>query len=230
MVRMNMAEKMFPQTLPSPSASSRRYSPGLLSGERKVCLDELAKSWIRPTPMEKGKEVEQGEMIPVAKVTDVTNPVAKVPEDNFPVTKVLEENFPVTKANMENLTVATPPRPTKLWLLCEKKTRQPKPLKKMKTPEMIISSVGSVVLELDEMANLSTEVRRQLIILLSSEQQQLYERYDVISHYHIGMECGHGKDCRDPEPPCFELTVPRNQVTPRTPPQPSNKLLKGLGH
>ena len=196
MVRMNMAE-IFPQTLPSPSASSSsRHSPGLLSGERKDCLDELAM----------GKEVEQGEFIPAAKLFD--------------------EIIPVAKDTMMNLTVATPTRPTKLWVSL-KKTRQPQP-KKVKTPEMTISSAGSVVLELAVLAKLCTDRRRLLVILLSSAQQQLCETYYVTSHYQNGIECGHGRDCRDPDPLWIVKTVPSSQETTRTPPQPSNKLLRSL--
>jgi len=198
MVRMNKAE-MFLQTLPSPSASSSRHLPRLLSGERRDCLDELAM----------GKEVEQGEMILSAKVIDVTIPVAEV-------TKV-------------DLPVATP-RPTKLWMLWEPKmkTHKHQPIKKVKTPEMTISSAGSVVLELAVLAKLCTDRRRLLVILLSSAQQQLCETYYVTSHYQNGIECGHGRDCRDPDPLWKVKTVPSSQETTRTPPQPSNKLLRSL--
>ena len=191
MVRMNMAE-IFPQTLPSPSASSSsRHSPGLLSGERRDCLDELAM----------GKEVEQGEFIPAAKLFD--------------------EIIPVAKDTMMNLTVATPTRPTNLWVSL-KKTRQPQP-KKVKTPEMTISFAGSVVLELAVLANFCTYGRRLLVILLPSPQQQLCSRNDVTSHYHTGIECAHGRNCRDPEPSCSVLTVHSSQETTRTPLKPSNK-------
>ena len=165
-------------------------------GEKNMLVD-LARS---TTLMEKRKEAEEGEK---AEVTDVIVPVAKDTEVNFPV--------------------ATKTRPTKLWVSLMK-IRQPQPMKKMKTPEMTISSTGSVVLELDFMANLCTDGRRLLVILLSPAQQQLIRTYDVTSHYIIGMKCEHGRSCRDPEPSCLVLTVPSRPRDTQDPSHLSNKL------
>ena len=79
------------------------------------------------------------------------------------------------------------------------------------------------MLELAVLANFCTYGRRLLVILLPSPQQQLCSTDDVTSHYITGMECAHGRNCRDPEPSCSVLTVHSSQETTRTPLKPSNK-------
>ena len=91
-------------------------------------------------------------------------------------------------------------------------------------PSTIRRFARSVVLELDVMANLCTDGRRLLVILLSPAQQQLIRTYDVTSHYIIGMKCEHGRSCRDPEPSCLVLTVPSRPRDTQDPSHLSNKL------